>query len=180
MNRWLLIGSLAGLMFAFTGCATCSKKGGCSTGGCGMTNSIGCGAGCNGGSCNGGSCHGGSCNGGMCGGGLAGSGLVGGGLAGGGLAGGMLGRAAGLAGCKACGGAGCGRPGCMPGALGWQSGGLDYSSHLQTGLLGHTAAQNLNNRQFTPGPATGQVAYPYYTHRGPRDFLLNNPPTIGR
>lgn len=170
MNRWLLIGSLAGLMFAFTGCATCSKKGGCSTGGCGMTNSMGsgaaCGAGCNSGSCNSGSCNSGSCNGGMCG--------------GGGLANGMLGRAAGLAGCKSCGGAGCGRPGCMPGALGWQSGGLDYSSHLQTGLMGHTAAQNLNSRQFTPGPATGQVAYPYYTHRGPRDFLLNNPPTIGR
>jgi hypothetical protein len=29
------------------------------------------------------------------------------------------------------------------------------------------------------GPATGAVAYPYYTNRGPRDFLLNNPPSIG-
>jgi hypothetical protein len=25
-----------------------------------------------------------------------------------------------------------------------------------------------------------QVAYPYYTTRGPRDFLVDNPPTIGR
>jgi hypothetical protein len=29
------------------------------------------------------------------------------------------------------------------------------------------------------GPQTGQYAYPYYTTRGPRDFLLNNPPSIG-
>lgn len=32
---------------------------------------------------------------------------------------------------------------------------------------------------FTPGPQVGQTAYPYYTVRGPRDFLQNNPPTIG-
>ncbi|MGD9634735.1 MAG: hypothetical protein AB7G28_21180 [Pirellulales bacterium] len=32
---------------------------------------------------------------------------------------------------------------------------------------------------FNPGPPVGQVAYPYYTTRGPRDFLLNNPPSIG-
>jgi hypothetical protein len=29
------------------------------------------------------------------------------------------------------------------------------------------------------GPPTGAVAYPYYTTRGPRDFLINNPPSIG-
>ena len=29
----------------------------------------------------------------------------------------------------------------------------------------------------SPGAA---VAYPYYTTRGPRDFLLDNPPSIGR
>jgi hypothetical protein len=28
-------------------------------------------------------------------------------------------------------------------------------------------------------PQTGQVAYPYYTNRGPRDFLMSNPPSIG-
>jgi hypothetical protein len=32
---------------------------------------------------------------------------------------------------------------------------------------------------FNPGPTHGQVAYPYYTVRGPRDFLRNNPPPIG-
>jgi hypothetical protein len=29
------------------------------------------------------------------------------------------------------------------------------------------------------GPPTGAVAYPYYTTRGPRDFLAENPPSIG-
>lgn len=36
----------------------------------------------------------------------------------------------------------------------------------------------------TPGPAMGPpaptVTYPYYTTRGPRDYFLNNPPSIGR
>jgi hypothetical protein len=30
------------------------------------------------------------------------------------------------------------------------------------------------------GPSTGAVAYPYYTLRGPRDFLVDDPPSIGR
>jgi hypothetical protein len=30
------------------------------------------------------------------------------------------------------------------------------------------------------GPPTAAVAYPYYTTRGPRDFLMDNPPSIGR
>jgi hypothetical protein len=32
---------------------------------------------------------------------------------------------------------------------------------------------------FNPGPPTGQTAYPYYTVRGPRDFLQDNPPPLG-
>ena len=32
---------------------------------------------------------------------------------------------------------------------------------------------------FTPGPPAGTITYPYYTIRGPRDFLANNPPSIG-
>jgi hypothetical protein len=32
---------------------------------------------------------------------------------------------------------------------------------------------------FNQGPPVGQVAYPYYTTRGPRDFLRDHPPTIG-
>ncbi len=31
-----------------------------------------------------------------------------------------------------------------------------------------------------PGPPAPSYVYPYYTTRGPRDFLLDNPPTIGR
>ena len=30
------------------------------------------------------------------------------------------------------------------------------------------------------GPPSAQVGYPYYTIRGPRDFLMDNPPSIGR
>ena len=177
MNRWLLIGSLAGMMFAFSGCSSTGSKSGCSGGGGGIFgSSAACGPGCSNGKCGGvgggrlagkfagGNGHGGGCNGncgGNCGGGLKGLGS----------------RAAGLLGANPCGG---GRTGCRAGAIGWQQGGLDYSSHLQPGLMGHNAAQNLNARPFTPGPPTGQVAYPYYTVRGPRDFLVDNPPTIGR
>ena len=32
---------------------------------------------------------------------------------------------------------------------------------------------------FSPGPPVGQTAYPYYTTRGPRDFLQCNPPPLG-
>ncbi len=30
------------------------------------------------------------------------------------------------------------------------------------------------------GAPVGTYAYPYYTTRAPRDFLMKNPPTIGR
>jgi hypothetical protein len=29
------------------------------------------------------------------------------------------------------------------------------------------------------GPPTGAITYPYYTNRGPRDFLAKDPPSIG-
>lgn len=32
---------------------------------------------------------------------------------------------------------------------------------------------------FVSGPPIGTVVYPYYTVRGPRDFLAGNPPPIG-
>ena len=54
--------------------------------------------------------------------------------------------------CRACSGRGCGA--CMPGR-----------------------ADNYGN--FNPGPPVGQVTYPYYTTRGPRDFLARNPNSIG-
>ncbi|MEQ8849545.1 hypothetical protein [Botrimarina sp.] len=60
-------------------------------------------------------------------------------------------------------------PGCGPGGCG--PGGFGHGG----GLSRHSDA----NYNFTPGPPTGQVAYPYYTTRGPRDFLMANPPSIG-
>ncbi len=63
--------------------------------------------------------------------------------------------------------------GCRPCNLGWQRGGTDYQR-----FLGHSQhGAHVPDAQGNTG--TAQVAYPYYTTRGPRDFLLNNPPTIG-
>ncbi len=135
MNRWLIIGSMVGLLTMTTGCLHHNTRGGCQ-------------------SCN-------SCN-------EANSGS------------GLLGKM----GARARGGGHAGhaghRPGCVAGPLGWQQGGHDYSSHLQPGVLGHRAASQVQNQPFTAGPPSGQVAYPYYTHRGPRDFLMDDPPPIGR
>ena len=33
--------------------------------------------------------------------------------------------------------------------------------------------------EFAAGPPTGATTYPYYTNRGPRDFLARNPRDIG-
>jgi hypothetical protein len=43
--------------------------------------------------------------------------------------------------------------------------------------LPHGYAQAQTDGRGAPPSAT--YAYPYYTVRGPRDFLLDNPPTIG-
>ena len=64
-----------------------------------------------------------------------------------------------------------GNIGCRPCNMGWQRGGTDYQRCL--GRSGGPA-------EGASGPATAQVAYPYYTTRGPRDFFVDNPPTIGR
>ncbi len=37
----------------------------------------------------------------------------------------------------------------------------------------------LERRGINPGPPTAGIAYPYYTTRGPRDFLAQNPMSIG-
>ncbi len=74
-------------------------------------------------------------------------------------------------GCHTCGNR-CNSCGCRPGPIGWQRGGTDYQSHLN-----HSAYKWQGGGSGVQAP---QVAYPYYTTRGPRDFLVNNPPTIGR
>jgi hypothetical protein len=40
-------------------------------------------------------------------------------------------------------------------------------------------AERAAYRGAAPGPLTGAVAYPYYTTRGPRDFLARDPGSIG-
>ncbi len=150
MNRLLWIASVAFLITGSTGCA--HQLGGCRPGGA-----------CSSGSCSTGSCQScQSCSSGKC------------------KSGGLLGKLANS-------GHHAGRPGCPATPLGWQQGGLNYSSHLapgggllQYGAPGHHAAQQMQAQPMNPGPPTGTVAYPYYTHRGPRDFLLDNPPSIGR
>ena len=68
-------------------------------------------------------------------------------------------------GCSACGGRGCGLCQRMAGRVA-----SDFCPH---------AAGYPESHNFTPSPPSGQVAYPYYTVRGPRDFLRDNPPSIG-
>jgi hypothetical protein len=67
--------------------------------------------------------------------------------------------------------------GCRPCRIGWQRGGTDYQAHLSHSEYRQGGGANATG---VAGPAAAQVASPYYTTRGPRDFLLNNPPTIGR
>ena len=100
-------------------------------------------------------CGGGACDGcggcvGECGPGLCGEGYCG-----------PFGR-----GC--CGQGGCGGNGCL--------------QHGMSCLLDCNGGCNGcgdHRYNFQPGPPVGQVAYPYYTTRGPRDFLMCNPPSIG-
>ncbi len=49
------------------------------------------------------------------------------------------------------------------------------------GLGGLLGWERSRPRQATaaPGPPTGAIAYPYYTSRGPRDFLARDPRSIG-
>jgi hypothetical protein len=49
--------------------------------------------------------------------------------------------------------------------------------HPYGGELPHTASASLETGGGAAAPA---YAYPYYTTRGPRDFLMMNPPSIGR
>jgi hypothetical protein len=70
-------------------------------------------------------------------------------------------------GCDACGAAGmcagCGGRGC--GACG------------HTGLCRH--GRGYYPHRGAAGPPTAAVAWPYYSLRGPRDFLRDDPPSIG-
>lgn len=76
--------------------------------------------------------------------------------------------------CNSCNG----NLGCRPCKMGWQRGGTDYQRFLgHSGSYGNAGAAGAGGAGGAPA---AQVAYPYYTARGPRDFFVNNPPSIGR
>lgn len=47
--------------------------------------------------------------------------------------------------------------------------------HRCAGLHHHRA--QVEDMGYGGGPPIGQVTYPYYTNRGPRDFLIQTPPS---
>ena len=50
--------------------------------------------------------------------------------------------------------------------------------HARAGRAGRAQAPAAYAQTQAEGPQ-GQVAYPYYTNRGPRDYFANNPRSIG-
>jgi hypothetical protein len=49
------------------------------------------------------------------------------------------------------------------------------------GTPGYPRHMHMHREYVGPqGPPSAAVAYPYYTVRGPRDFFIDNPPSIGR
>jgi len=91
-------------------------------------------------------------------------------------------------GCRDC-EQGCPDGRCQAGVCQDCPGGVCKAPH--TGPYGGLAKHHLTEEEkaalaasdygaITPaGPPTGAVAYPYYTTRGPRDFLAKRPPSIG-
>ena len=77
--------------------------------------------------------------------------------------------------CDGTGGHG-GRHGLGGHGLGGHGGGGSGVADHRNVNYGHHFTRNYDGPQ---GPATAQVGYPYYTTRGPRDFLTANPPSIG-
>jgi hypothetical protein len=93
-----------------------------------------------------------------------------------------------------CGGGGCSDCGGYAGAYGGgPSGGPSDGStgRVPAGAVasrrhpaqGHPIARQRRDSdgeyEFAAGPPTGATTYPYYTTRGPRDFLARNPRGIG-
>ncbi|MFK7770263.1 MAG: hypothetical protein AB8B55_23840 [Mariniblastus sp.] len=72
---------------------------------------------------------------------------------------------------------GCGRFGCG------REGKLCLSCRARGGLFNRQPSEIPHTAQppgmMGPGGQAPQYVYPYYTTRGPRDFLQDNPPTIG-
>jgi hypothetical protein len=180
MNRALLVLALA--VFSSAGCRAVGNRGGCGCGdSCavgGPSGQAGCGDACAG--CADGSCASG-CGGGACGCPAGGCNCFG----------------------RFCNNSGCGVQGphdCSAcNSSGWGNDGHGYCPDGCRGMCGGRGpmlrsgyclccgraapscccSSGDHNYNFAPGPPVGQTAYPYYTVRGPRDFLLGNPPNLG-
>jgi len=74
---------------------------------------------------------------------------------------------------------GCGPIAGAKGRLKGSAGG--FLGAMGNGFGGPGAGQGFTQDSFNgpAGPATATYGYPYYTVRAPRDFLMNNPPSIG-
>lgn len=73
-----------------------------------------------------------------------------------------------------CGRFGCGREGKLCLGCKARGAGLLGRLHPKAGEIPHTT-----ENPGMMGPQAPQYVYPYYTTRGPRDFLMANPPSIG-
>jgi len=89
-------------------------------------------------------------------------------------------------GCSDCGGYGggySGGPGCGPGGGPNGAPMPAQSMAARHPAQGHPYVKQRRDAggeyEFAAGPPTGAVTYPYYTTRGPRDFLARNPRSIG-
>jgi hypothetical protein len=79
--------------------------------------------------------------------------------------------------CRGCHGVGCNACAGLHGPHVGRYGGLG-KHHLSDAEKAALAGSDYG--AVTPaGPPTGAYAYPYYTTRGPRDFLAKCPPSIG-
>lgn len=72
----------------------------------------------------------------------------------------------------------CGNEGCGPGPL--RPRGFAARQGPGGGLLANHGSRHGGEEEGMGGPPSASIGYPYYTTRGPRDFFVNNPPTIGR
>jgi hypothetical protein len=65
----------------------------------------------------------------------------------------------------------------------YSGGGPGYAAKHHHPAGGHPLVHQRRNAggeyEFAAGPPTGGVTYPYYTNRGPRDYLADNPRGIG-
>ena len=109
-----------------------------------------------------------------------------------------VGCATGRHGCKSCGQVGgcdvgcdggcesgmCGPGGCPNGNCNMGAGGGPLGGHQgglrAAALARRTRIADQRGPTTMPGPPSATVTYPYYTTRAPRDFLMDNPPSIGR